>query len=102
MVATKVWRNTSKLRKNKEIKREIKQHQQDNWDKYISRIENDIHGRQHIAYKVMKHLNSTKKDVASINVISSNDWLKYFKQLWTKQTDHEEENITETPYTAAK
>jgi hypothetical protein len=39
------------------------------WDKFVSNIEGDLHGRQIFAYKVIKHLNKSEKDTVRINVI---------------------------------
>jgi hypothetical protein len=40
---------------------------QESWEKFISTIEHDVHGRQQIAYKVIQSLNSTQRDTAQIN-----------------------------------
>lgn len=73
-----------------------RQAQQNRWDTFISKIENDVHGRQQMAYKIMKHLNSEEKDTAQINIITTTEWLKYYKNLWyleeLAEEDQEYEN----------
>lgn len=54
-------------------------------------IEEDVHGRESIAYKVMKTLNQQEKH---INSITENDWVKHYKQLWFEQ------NIEDAPIRA--
>ena len=38
-------------------------------DRLISNIETDIHGRQEIAYKLIKHLNEQQEDTARSHII---------------------------------
>jgi hypothetical protein len=47
-------------------------------DNYISSTEQDVHGCQSNAYKIMKHLNTAKKDSANIKVLNEEKWLEYF------------------------
>lgn len=65
------------------------------WDKYISNIENDIHGRQRTAYKIMKHLNKDEKDIANLQILDYSLWFEYCKNLWTNE--YEEEIELDTP-----
>jgi hypothetical protein len=51
---------------------------QESWEKFISTIEHDVHGRQQIAYKVIKSLNSTQRDTAQINNIKTEQWTKNY------------------------
>lgn len=46
------------------VKNLVRQAHRESWDKYVSNIEHDIHGRQTSAYKIMKHLNKEEKDAA--------------------------------------
>ena len=41
----------------------------ESWQIFVSNTENDIHGRQNMAYKVMKHMNKNERDAVDINVI---------------------------------
>lgn len=59
----------------------MKKAHQESWDLFISTIENDVHGRQNVAYKIMNHLKSEEKDTAELNVIKKDDWIKYYKDL---------------------
>lgn len=83
-----------KRNKAKTIVREA--HQQ-SWNKFISEIENDIHGNQTFSYKVLKHLNKSEKDVARINVIQQDVWIQHYKELWFQENEDnvvtENENV---------
>lgn len=59
-------------------------------------IEHDIHGRQEIAYKVMQHLNSEEEDTTKINTISTEKWIRHFKQLWHDRAEVEQVNKNTT------
>lgn len=72
-----------------EVKRICRKNNQDSWDRFISNVEDDIHGRQEFAYKMMKHLNKTEKDDAKINIINKDEWLTYYTKLWTKEENME-------------
>jgi hypothetical protein len=67
----------------------IKAAHQESWDAYIyiyiSNIENDVHGRQLNAYKILKHLNKDQKDSADIQVINEVKRLEYFTRQWSKK-----------------
>jgi hypothetical protein len=54
---------------------------QESWEKFISITEHDVHGRQQIAYKVIKSLNSAQRDTAQINNIKIEQWTKNYKEL---------------------
>ena len=70
---------------------------EESWDRFISTIEADIHGRQNIAYKVMRSMNSEEKDRLMINNIKKEEWIEHYRRLW--QTDETEETILETENT---
>lgn len=63
----------------------VRQANQASWDKFISVLENDVHGRQQCAYKVLKFLNKDEKDNAFLNVIPGKDWIEHYKDLWCAQ-----------------
>jgi hypothetical protein len=58
-------------------------------DNYKCNTEYAAHGTQDMAYKVMKHLNSSERDTAFINNITKDDWLSFCKDLWINETDPE-------------
>lgn len=53
-----------KLNRAKHIIRRSYNH---SWEKFISNIKGDIHMRQNISYKLMKHMNKSERDVAAIH-----------------------------------
>jgi hypothetical protein len=53
-------------------KKVVRQTNQQSWEKFISEIEHNIHGRQQFTYKIMKHLNNQEKDTAKMNTIKEN------------------------------
>ena len=69
----------------------IRNKKKENWDKFITNIENDLHGRQTVAYKLMKHLKQKEKDTANIKTINNSQWLQYYKTLWTSMNGNEDE-----------
>lgn len=56
----------------------------------ISNIEHDVHGKQEFAYKMIKNLNSTVKDVAQLKVINHNEWIEHYTNLWNNQETNEQ------------
>lgn len=68
-----------------------KAHQQ-SWERFVSNIEHDIHGRQTMAYKVLKHLNANEKDTARIYPIEDEKWEKHYQNLWCAKKPFREEN----------
>lgn len=86
------------------------------WDKFISNIENDIHGRQEVAYKIMRQLLKQEKDTAHLHTRDKDTWMEHYRELWTEQeedsekheNEHQSPNLTtgsdyyETPYTEDK
>lgn len=74
-------------RKSAIAKRKVRQIKRNSWDRYISEIEHDAHGRQDKAYKIMKHLNKIDKDTLKLNSITEDEWLQYYKHLWTSVED---------------
>jgi hypothetical protein len=59
-ITKEIYRTKRNLAKNVTMKAH-----QESWERFISNIENDIHGRQTIAYKIRKHMNSTEKRYCS-------------------------------------
>lgn len=54
----------------------------DYWEHFIATLENDVHGRQTVAFKTMKYLNQSEKESASINTITLEQWKQHYKSLW--------------------
>lgn len=50
--------------------------------RYIGNIENEVHGRQGIAYKILKHFNKDEMETSTINVINVEEYQKHYTQLW--------------------
>jgi hypothetical protein len=49
------------------------------WEKFVSNnIEYDVNGRQIKAYKQLKELSKTEKDILQLNPISEKQWLDFF------------------------
>ena len=66
------------------VKRETRKIKRQCWETFVSRIENDLHGRQINAYKIIRNLNRTEKDNLRLNPIVEHTWLDYYQKLWTK------------------
>lgn len=84
-------------------KREVRKYHRQNWDNFVSFLENDITRPQPQTYKILKLLNSETKDTARLNIISKETWLNYFTTLWHQNTppltlpqsdNHHRESIT--------
>jgi hypothetical protein len=73
-------------------KKIVRQTHQQSWEKFISEIEHDIHGRQQLAYKIMRHLNNQEKDIAKMNTIKENQWIEYYESLWNDQEENDQDN----------
>lgn len=71
---------------------------QESWDRFVSNIENDIHGRQEIAYKIMRHLNTEEKDNAELNIIKEKGWLEHYRKLWYDPEIEEEDSTSYEVY----
>ena len=69
-----------KLKRNI-AKAKVKESNQESWNKFLATIEHDIYGRQNIAWKVMRHLKSTDRDVAKLTCIPKEEWTKYYSEL---------------------
>lgn len=69
-------------------------HQQ-SWEKYVSEIEHDVHGRQLVAYKILKHLSSSEKDTVKLNIIADETWKKHYEKLWCNPNIVTEEDASE-------
>jgi hypothetical protein len=44
-------------------------------------IENDIHGIQTLAKKVMRYFNSKERDTAKLDIIQEKEWIEHYKNL---------------------
>src|SRR5215468_5463119 len=87
---------TYKIRRNI-AKTVVSTTHKESWDRFISRIETDIFGEQSMAYKVLKHLNRTNKDIIEINNIEDQKWINHYKDLWctnSLQNDNDEPETT--------
>lgn len=60
----------------------IRHAHQQSWDQMITTIEHDIHGRQALAYKMMKHFNTSEREIARLSVIGKDQWVEHYKNLW--------------------
>lgn len=65
-----------------ETKAIVRKAHRTSWDMFINRVEHDVHGRQEIAFKLMKHLNREERDTVNLNIIPISDWIKHYKELW--------------------
>jgi endonuclease/exonuclease/phosphatase family metal-dependent hydrolase len=79
--------NTDESKQNYRSKRNIaraiiRRAHKESWEAFIRKVEEDLHGRQQVAYKIMKHLNKTEKDTARLNVVSKDRWIQHYKDLW--------------------
>jgi hypothetical protein len=72
-------------RKSALVKREIRKLLRQSWNNYTN-IEQDVHGCQEYANKVLREINKDEKDQLYFNTISEKEWLKYYKELWTNRT----------------
>ena len=72
----------------------VRQAHRQSWERFISNIEHDVHGRQVMAYKIMKMLNGKEREEVSVNPITVELWKKHYTQLWYSE-DEEEGVITE-------
>lgn len=61
------------------------------WDIFVSNIEHDLHGRQEVAYKIIKHLNSQERDTARLNVIEDEEWKRHYQELWCQAEANRDE-----------
>jgi len=62
------------------VKREKRKIKKQCYEKFVSRIEHDLHGRQINAYKIIRNLNRTEKDNLRLNPIVEHTWLDYYKK----------------------
>ena len=53
----------------------------ESWNQFVSRLERDITGAQRHGFKIFKNLKETTDDRAKIDVISEEEWLKYYGKL---------------------
>ena len=64
----------------------IRKAHQNSWDKFISDIEHDVHGRQTMAYKFIRNLNNDERDRANIDTIEVKEWINHYRNLWFNPT----------------
>ena len=57
------------------MKRETRKIKRQCWEKFVSRTEHDLHGRQISAYKIIRNLNRTEKDNLRLKQIVEHTWL---------------------------
>ena len=57
----------------------IRKAHQESCNKFIRNIENDIHGRQTLEYKILRKLKKEEKDDADINVIHRKNRVKLYR-----------------------
>ena len=62
-------------------RRDLRKIKQNIWDKYISDIEHKAQGREGKAYKILWHLNQTKRDNLKISNNTEKEWLRYYERL---------------------
>ena len=69
------------LNRNK-VKTIIRNAQSNSWVCFISNIENDLHGSEHMIYKALKLLNSKEWGNVNISVIKEKEWIEHNMKLW--------------------
>jgi len=74
------------------VKRETRKVKRQCWEKFVLRFEQDLHGSQINAYKIVRNLNRTEKDNLQLNPIVDHTCLDYYQKLWNKQFN---DNTTE-------
>ena len=82
-----------KEKKKHKVKASVRTAHKMSREKFISKIVHDEHGRQTIAYKFLKSINSSIMDTASVNTFRKNHLLEHYKSLWY---DHEKETVIDT------
>lgn len=71
----------------------VRQSHTQSWDRFISNLEHDVHGRRVMAYKIMKVLNRNVREAVSFNPIEVDTWKKHYTQLWYEVSEEEEEAV---------
>ena len=61
------------------VKRETRKIKSSCWERFVSRIEHDLHGRRIKAYKIIINLSRIVKDGSRLNPIVEHTWLHYYK-----------------------
>ena len=51
------------------------------WDRLFSNTEDDIHGCQMVAYKLMKNLNQEERETVNLHLIPNDKWIEHFREL---------------------
>jgi hypothetical protein len=80
----KLKRNTAKTIVNKT--------HQESWERFIAMIETDIHGRQTLAYKVMRYSNNVERDTEKLDIIQEKELIEHYKNLWYDPQLEQESN----------
>jgi hypothetical protein len=70
-------------------KRGVRKLNRESWDNYVTNMEYDVHGAQDAACKVTIHLNATERDTAFVNDVTEDEWLNFYKDLWTNERENE-------------
>lgn len=65
----------------------IKKAHTESWERFIGCIEHDLHGRQSLAYKVIKTLNKNERENIQINAIDKQSWIEHYKKLWYNEEE---------------
>ena len=63
------------------VRKAVRKHKRNSWEKYVADLEHDVWGRQEKAYKILKYLNNEEKDNLQLNCIKEQEWLQYFGNL---------------------
>lgn len=74
----------------------VRRAHQESWDRLISNIEHDIHGRQEVAYKLMRQLNKQERDTARLHTIDKEAWIQHYRELWTDGADNGKKDESDT------
>lgn len=75
------------------VRREVRKIKRTTWEKYVSDIEHDVHGKQVKAYKIMKYLNNDNRENLKLNPISEIKWMKYYQNLWTEKSQEDKDEM---------
>lgn len=96
----KIWLNnpTDNNKENyrkarKHAKKVTRQASQQAWEAFISKVENDLHGRQEFAYKFLKSMGKTQKESVKIDCVSKTEWVEHYRNLWFDETLPDSDNM---------
>lgn len=73
-------------------KRLLDRHKQ-SWERFIANIEHDVHGRQVLAYKIMKMLNRNERETLCVNCIHESEWRKHYSKFWYDINKEQYDNV---------